>query len=89
MNSIFPPAIAVGSLLLGALLVRLVIKLAIVRSDANARRIFLASILYLSLLLSLLVLDRGGIGSDKSPTLAQDAAIEVSTASFLSILPDH
>lgn len=49
---------AVGSLLLGAWMVALCLKLYFDRTHANARKVFLASIAYLPLLLSLMVIDR-------------------------------
>ena len=55
---------AIGSILLGVWLLVLSIRLYIVRSDANARRVFLASIAYLPLLLCLLVIDRGSVRED-------------------------
>jgi len=50
---------ALGSLLLGLWMVILSVRLYLNRTHANARGVFLASITYLPLLLSLLVIDRG------------------------------
>jgi len=52
---------AVGSLLLGLWMLALGVRLYLNRTDANARRVFLASIMYLPLLMCLLVIDRGAI----------------------------
>ncbi|HUU82633.1 MAG TPA: heme o synthase [Phycisphaerae bacterium] len=52
---------AVGSLLLGTALLALGIKLYRQRSDLSARRLFLASIIYLPLLLGFMVADRGPV----------------------------
>lgn len=49
----------VGSLLLGGWMLALAIALERDRSDRNARRLFMASLAYLPLFLSLLLLDRG------------------------------
>ena len=73
-----------GSLVLGSWLIKLGVNLHLSHSDDNARRVFLASILYLTLLMSLLVIDREPIGSSVIPTFAQDSA-DISTA---SIIPD-
>jgi protoheme IX farnesyltransferase len=53
---------AIGSLILGAAMVAIGIRLYLNRTAANARRMFLASIIYLPLLMGLLVLDRGPVG---------------------------
>lgn len=53
---------AAGSLVLGLWLLILCLRLHFNRSDANARRVFIASIIYLPLLLALMVIDRGSIG---------------------------
>ena len=74
----------IGSLLLGSWLIQLGVKLHINHSDDNARRVFLASILYLTLLMGLLVIDRTPLRTNVFPTLAQDTA-DISTA---SIMPD-
>jgi protoheme IX farnesyltransferase len=50
---------AIGSVLLGVWLLALSLRLYVSRTDANARRVFLASIAYLPVLLCLLVIDRG------------------------------
>ena len=74
----------IGSILLGSWLIQLGIKLHLNHSDDNARRVFLASILYLTLLMTLLVIDREPIGTIVIPTFAQESA-DISTA---SIMPD-
>lgn len=53
---------AAGSFVLGLWLLALSIRLHNTRSDAHARSVFLASIAYLPLLLTLFVLDRGPLG---------------------------
>src|SRR5262245_22067612 len=53
---------AIGSLVLGAAMVAIGIRLYQNRTEANARRMFLASIIYLPLLMCLLVIDRGPVG---------------------------
>lgn len=58
-----------GSLILGALLMVLGVKLSCDRSDANARRLFLASVIYLPLLLALLVADGEPIDLQQTLTL--------------------
>ena len=50
---------AVGSVLLGIVLLTLEFRLLLEKTRANARRLFLASVIYLPLLLILLVADRG------------------------------
>jgi heme O synthase-like polyprenyltransferase len=55
-------AAAIGSLVLGAWLLALSVRLHRTRSDAHARGVFLASIAYLPLLLLLFVIDRGPLG---------------------------
>jgi hypothetical protein len=50
---------AIGSLLLGAWMTALGVRLYHDRTDANARRVFLASITYLPVVLCLMVIDRG------------------------------
>jgi protoheme IX farnesyltransferase len=52
-------AFAAGALLLGLWMVRLALCLARDHTDTNARRLFLASITYLPILMALMVLDRG------------------------------
>lgn len=52
---------AIGSILLGLWMLLLCIRLSVNRTDANARRVFLASIMYLPLLMCLLVIDRGAV----------------------------
>jgi protoheme IX farnesyltransferase len=74
---------AIGSALLGLWLVGLAVKLFMVRSDANARRVFLASLAYLSMLMGLLVLDRGPVGRPDIPTMIAETDAELSTASLL------
>ena len=53
---------AIGSLVLGAAMVAIGIRLYLNRTNANARYMFLASIIYLPLLMCLLVFDRGPVG---------------------------
>ncbi len=53
---------AIGSLTLGLCMLALSVRLHHTRSDANARLVFLASIAYLPILLTLFVIDRGPIG---------------------------
>jgi protoheme IX farnesyltransferase len=55
-------AYAAGSLVPGAIMALLAARMLLDRSDASARRVFLASIAYLPLLLLLMVFDRGPIG---------------------------
>ncbi|NWG00311.1 MAG: protoheme IX farnesyltransferase [Thermoanaerobaculaceae bacterium] len=50
---------AAGAALLGFWLTRQAVRLAVSRSEANARRLFLATLAYLPLLLALMVADRG------------------------------
>ena len=50
---------AIGSLLFGAWMIALGIRLYHDRTDANARKVFLASITYLPVILCLMVIDRG------------------------------
>lgn len=50
---------ASGAVLLSSALIALAVRLYGVRSDANARRVFLASVIYLPLLLGLMVVDGG------------------------------
>jgi len=52
---------AIGAVALGIWLTRLSLKLERERTDANARRLFIASITYLPILLGLMVLDRGPV----------------------------
>jgi heme o synthase len=53
---------AIGSFVLGLWMLGLSIRLHRERSDANARSVFFASIVYLPLLLVLFVIDRGPVG---------------------------
>lgn len=50
---------ALGAMMLGAALLAAAARMHAARNDANARRLFLASLLYLSLLLPLMLIDRG------------------------------
>lgn len=50
---------AAGSLVLGLWIIRLAFRLESSRTDANARRLFMATITYLPILMALMVLDRG------------------------------
>ncbi len=50
---------AFGSIVLGLWLLKLGLRLHALRSDSNARRLFLASLVYLPALLCLMVIDRG------------------------------
>lgn len=72
------PFFAIGSVLLGAYLVALAIRLARRPTDANARSVFLASIIYLPLLLGLMVLDRGPILRPIEPAPEAVAAVSAS-----------
>lgn len=51
---------AFGSVVLGAWMLKLAIQLNRVRTDQQARRVFLASVMYLPLLLGLMLIDQGG-----------------------------
>lgn len=64
---------AVGSTVLGCWLLSLTVRLYRDRTNANARRVFFASICYLPLLLSLMLVDRGPIGA--LPTVVELARL--------------
>ena len=64
---------AVGSVILGAMLVFLAGALCLRRSDARARRLFLATLVYLPLLLCLMVIDRAPAVGDNHTTVAPPA----------------
>lgn len=61
---------AVGSIALGAWFVSAGVKLYATRSDASARKLFLASIVYLPLLLGLMIIDRNGAPAPATDTTA-------------------
>lgn len=65
---------AMGSLLLGLWMFALCVRLYFERTDANARRVFLASIAYLAALLCLLVIDRGPVGHGNQWALTSSAS---------------
>ena len=66
---------AIGAIILGGLFLALSIRLDRDRTDTNARRVFLASLVYLPVLLGLMVLDRGP-GAGVSPSwVSEDLAI--------------
>lgn len=75
---------AIGSVVMGSWLVMLSARLHFSRTSANARKVFLASIMYLILLQGLLVIDQGPIGSPAQMVLAQDAP----AAPLTVMLPD-
>lgn len=58
---------AVGSVMLGAWMLRLAAGLYRRRDNADARRLFLATVMYLPLLMALMVLDRGAPGTAGTP----------------------
>ena len=60
--------LGLGMTVLGIALVR-------TRCDANARRLFFASLIYLPLLLGVMVADRGSVVGG-GPTITDQAAIE-------------
>lgn len=69
MSQIAGYMFAIGAVALGALMIARSIALYLDRSRLNARRLFIASIVYLPLLMMLLVLDRG-LGAEMNlPTL--------------------
>lgn len=70
------PIYAAGSLLLGLGLLFLGAQLYAQRNNAAAKRLFLASVVYLPLLLGLLALDRGPAGQLSRPAEARDAVEE-------------
>lgn len=78
---------AAGSVLLAAWMIGLAVRLFIDHSDANARRLFLASITYMMLLMSLLVLDRGPARPADEATMIAEKTADVATASLLPRLP--
>ncbi|TVQ51807.1 MAG: protoheme IX farnesyltransferase [Phycisphaerales bacterium] len=89
---------AFGSLLLGLWLVALSVRFYRNRTNANARRVFFASIVYLPILLILLMLDRGPINSGgflsneavpagTSATATQTALRESSAPRSANLLP--
>ena len=65
-----------GSVALGLWMLRLGLRLHAQRSDSNARRVFVASLVYLPALLCLMVIDRGPAATgDKVPHLGVLAAV--------------
>lgn len=71
----------VGSVVLGALLLSLGIRLARQRTDASARALFLASLVYLPLLLGLMIADRAPARGSKLSPLALAAPAQDDTLS--------
>lgn len=70
---------ALGSIALGAWLVAAGVKLYATRSDASARRLFLASIAYLPLLLGLMIIDRNATPMRPAEPVAE-VSVEVDDA---------
>ncbi|MBI1367896.1 MAG: protoheme IX farnesyltransferase [Planctomycetes bacterium] len=70
---------AVGSLILGAWIIRLCLQLSHDLSDARARRLFLATLVYLPVLMTLMVLDRSQMYYDIPLEAIQAAAAQPST----------
>jgi protoheme IX farnesyltransferase len=68
---------ACGSLAIGVWMLALCLRLHRQRSDVNARRVFVASIIYLPVLLCLLVVDRGPASGASGGVLTMTAAAAV------------
>lgn len=71
--------LAAGSIVLALWMVMLGVRFLQYRTDANARKVFLASIVYLPLLLILFVIDRGPLNTGRYDVLSGHQAIAAST----------
>ncbi len=74
------PLFAVGAMLLGALLLVMSLRFMRLRDDSAARRLFLASVIHLPLLLGLLVLDRAPDRKGRIPTVPPDGVSLLASA---------
>jgi protoheme IX farnesyltransferase len=73
------PLFAFGSALLGMVWLATGIRLFRQRTDANARRVFLGSLLYLPLVLGLMVVDRGSGSSTPALAAPADTSLKATT----------
>lgn len=84
LANIAGPAYAMGSLVMGAWMLMLCARLHRQRTNVNARRVFVASIVYLPVLLCMLVIDRGPVSG-----LAGSAAVAAAPTTVVPAASAH